>query len=88
MDTMAIMYHLHLIITVDTAIAHVAGALGIPTWLILPFKADWRWMQDCDITPWYPTMRIFRAAQGEDWESLLRSMADTLSLAIAGFPRR
>jgi len=87
MDTMAIMYHLDLIITVDTAIAHLAGALGIATWLILPFKADWRWMEQCNTSPWYPSMTLFRASKNESWESLLSSMADTLSLTIAGLPR-
>ena len=82
MDSTAIICNLDLVITVDTAIAHLSGALGVPTWLILPYKADWRWMKDTDISPWYPTMRIFRASHNESWESLLSTIADTLSLSL------
>jgi hypothetical protein len=58
---------LDLLITVDTMAAHLAGALAAPTWLLLHSDADWRWMIDRDDTPWYPTMRLFRCAAGDDW---------------------
>ena len=60
MDTAAIMKNLDLMITVDTSVAHLAGGLGIPVWLLLPYSADWRWMLDRDDSPWYPTMQLFR----------------------------
>jgi hypothetical protein len=82
MDTAAIMCNLDLVITVDTAIAHLSGALGIPTWLLLPFKADWRWMTQRQESPWYPTMRIFRVSKNESWTTLLKTVADTLSLSL------
>lgn len=85
MDTAAIICNLGLVITVDTAIAHLAGALGTPTWLILPYKADWRWMSDIDNSPWYPTMRIFRASRNQSWDSLLKTIADTLSLSLTNY---
>jgi hypothetical protein len=59
-DTAAVMTQLDLVVTCDTAIAHLAGALGIPVWLALPAVADWRWMLDRVDSPWYPTMRLFR----------------------------
>ncbi len=82
MDTAAIICNLDLVITVDTSIAHLAGALGIPTWLILPYKADWRWMKDYTHSPYYPTMYIFRASRNEPWQSVISTIADTLSLSL------
>ena len=60
MDTAAIMRNLHLVVTVDTAIAHLAGALGVPVWTAIAAIPDWRWLLDREDSPWYPTMRIFR----------------------------
>lgn len=68
MDTAAIMHNLDLILTVDTSIAHLAGALGVPVWVMLPFPADWRWLLNRDDTPWYPTMRLFRQDTSGDWD--------------------
>jgi Tetratricopeptide repeat len=68
-DTAAVMEVLDLIITSDTSIAHVAGALGRPTWLALKHVPDWRWMLDREDSPWYPTMRLFRQSAREDWTS-------------------
>jgi hypothetical protein len=66
---------LDLLITVDTLSAHLAGALGVPTWLLLPAQADWRWMEHrCD-TPWYPSMRLFRQAHVGDWETVINTVA-------------
>jgi len=69
-DTAAVMANLDLVITSDTAIAHLAGALGCRTWLVLPFSADWRWLMHRSESPWYPTMRIFRQASAGDWVSV------------------
>lgn len=80
MDTAAIISHLDLIISVDTAIAHLSGAVGKPTWLILPYKADWRWMENSVPTsPWYPSMKIFRKKMHEDWSAVIDSIKIELS---------
>jgi tetratricopeptide (TPR) repeat protein len=75
MDTAAIMKHLDLVITVDTAIAHLAGGLGVPVWVALSTIADWRWLQKRDDSPWYPTMRLFRQSQLGDWVPVFERMA-------------
>ena len=69
-DTAAIMPHLDLVISVDTATAHLAGALGRPVWTLLPWVPDWRWMLHREDSPWYPTMRIFRQQKPGDWPEL------------------
>ncbi len=77
-DTAAIIENLDLVISVDTAIAHLAGALGKPVWLLLPFAPDWRWMLDREDSPWYPTMRLFRQPAMRDWDSVIRRVAKEL----------
>ncbi len=67
-----------LIITVDTMAAHLAGAMGLETWTLLPFQCDWRWMANGSRTPWYPTMRLFRQAVRGDWTSALDEVAQAL----------
>ena len=79
-DTAAIIANLDLVISVDTAVAHLAGALGRPVWTLLPFASDWRWMLDCLDTPWYPTMRLFRQPHLNDWPSVLALVAAELRL--------
>jgi len=69
-DTAALIAQLDLIITVDTAVAHLAGAMAKPVWVLLPFSPDWRWLLDRSDSPWYPTMRLFRQPQPCDWESV------------------
>ena len=80
-DTAAIMHSLDLVITSDTAVAHLAGALGRPTWLLLPLTPDWRWLLDRDDSPWYPSMRLFRQSAPGDWRGaigrLTAALADT-----------
>ncbi len=66
-DTAALVAALDLVISVDTAIAHLAGALGRPVWLLNRADTDWRWMRDREDSPWYPSMRIFRQAAPGDW---------------------
>ncbi len=74
----ALIAELDLVITVDTSIAHLAGALGRPTWLLLPFAPDWRWQLDRSDSPWYPTMRLFRQPRIGDWNAVIRAVADAL----------
>jgi len=66
-DTAALVSTLDLVISVDTAVAHLAGALGVPLWLLVPYLADWRWLENRDDSPWYPTARIFRQPTQGDW---------------------
>jgi hypothetical protein len=77
-DTAAIIANLDLVVCVDTAVAHLAGALGKPVWLLLPQQADWRWMEDRDDTPWYPTMRLFRQRARGDWAGVVERVAAEL----------
>ena len=78
-DTAAIIEQLDLVITIDTAVAHLAGALGKKTWLLLPFAPDWRWGLERHDSPWYPTMRLFRQKQAGDWVAVVREVAEALS---------
>jgi len=82
MDTAAVMKNLDLVITIDTSIAHLAGALGVPTWLVLPSKADWRWMKDRSDSPWYPTMRLFRQTEPGNWEDVMTAIENDLRIRI------
>lgn len=78
MDTAALMKCLDLIITADTSIPHLAGALGVPVWIALPFVPDWRWLRDRADSPWYPTMRLFRQKQPGDWGGVFEEIASAL----------
>jgi hypothetical protein len=79
-DTAALMMQLDLIISVDTAVAHLAGALGRPVWTLLPFVPDWRWGLETEETPWYPTMRLFRQPSAGDWGSVVHRAAQELKM--------
>lgn len=81
-DAAAVIDRLDLVITVDTALAHIAGALGKPVWLLLPELPDFRWMLDREDTPWYPTMRLFRA-DGTGWAPVVARVADRLARVAA-----
>jgi tetratricopeptide (TPR) repeat protein len=74
---------LDLVFTVDTAVAHIAGALGKPVWVLIPWTADWRWMLGREDNPWYPTMRLFRQKRGEDWADVIARVVEQLK-AVAG----
>lgn len=69
LDTAAMIRAVDLVLSVDTVVAHLAGALGAPVWTLLPFAADWRWMHGRDDSPWYPTMRLLRQPRPGDWRS-------------------
>lgn len=83
MDTAALMKNLDLIVTSDTAIPHLAGALGVPVWVALPFLPDWRWLLDREDSPWYPSMRLFRQPAVGDWDTPLANIAAALQEIIA-----
>jgi tetratricopeptide (TPR) repeat protein len=68
-----------LVITIDNSTAHMAGALGVPVWVLLPFAADWRWLLARDDSPWYPTMRLFRQPKPGDWQSVVQSVHSALA---------
>ncbi len=78
MDTAAAVKNLDLVIAPDTAVAHLAGALGVPVWVALPFAPDWRWMSGRDDSPWYPTMKLFRQQRWGDWDDVFARMAGDL----------
>jgi tetratricopeptide (TPR) repeat protein len=86
-DTAALIRCLDLVITVDTSVAHLAGALGCPTWILLPYMPDYRWLLDRDDSPWYPTARLFRQTKTGDYASVLdRVRGELLALAAAQSP--
>lgn len=74
-DTAAIIANLDLVVTCDTSMAHLAGALGRPVWVALRHVSEWRWMVGREDSPWYPSMRLFRCGEGDDWTALLSDMA-------------
>src|SRR5204863_2880742 len=82
-DTAAVIANLDLVIAVDTAVVHLAGALGRPVWAMLPFAPDWRWMLDREDSPWYPSLRLFRQARPGDWDSVLVRVRSALA-TLAG----
>jgi ADP-heptose:LPS heptosyltransferase len=78
LDTAAVMMNLDLVISSDTSIAHLAGALGRPVWVALRLVPDWRWMLDRTDSPWYPSMRLFRQTVDGDWAPVFAAMAEAL----------
>ncbi len=83
-DTAALIENLDLVISIDTAVAHLAGALGKPIWLLNPFDACWRWLLNRDDSPWYPSLRQFRQPTPWDWHSVTRRVRDALERLAAG----
>jgi tetratricopeptide (TPR) repeat protein len=84
MDTAAIMKNMDLVISTDTAIPHLAGAVGVPVWLALPHAPDWRWRDHGETTAWYPTMRIFRQPSRGSWEPVFEAMRRELTHLTSG----
>ncbi|MGA7804967.1 tetratricopeptide repeat protein [Bradyrhizobium sp.] len=82
-DTAALMACLDLVITVDTSVAHLAGALGRPTWIVLPYTPDYRWLLDRDDSPWYPTVRLFRQDERRNYADVLARVRTELQRRIA-----
>lgn len=82
MDTAALMHNLDLVVTSDTSIAHLAGALARPVWVALPVAADWRWLRDRSDSPWYPTMRLFRQTELGNWPPVFAEIAGEMQKAV------
>jgi hypothetical protein len=78
-DTAALMSALDLVVTADTFTAHLAGALGIPVWVVLSAASDWRWLTEREDSPWYPTMRLFRQRPGISWPGVFAQVARELT---------
>ncbi len=81
-DTRSAIMQLDLVISVDTAVAHLAGALGKPVWTLLPIVADWRWLCDRFDSPWYPTMKLFRQEEVGNWDTVIQSVGIELTQLI------
>ena len=84
-DTASLIENLDLVISVDTSVAHLAGALGKQVWTLLPFRPDWRWLLDRSDSPWYPTMRLFRQSSIGDWSDVIVSIKDALKSILGVF---
>lgn len=82
MDSAAVIKTLDLVVTADTAIAHLAGGLGVPVWVALPHVSDWRWLIGRNDSPWYPTMRLFRQGAPGQWEQVFAQMATELEAIL------
>ena len=82
-DTAALMSNLDLVVTVDTAVAHLAGALGLPVWVALPLCPDWRWLLEREDSPWYPSMRLFRQTTLGDWSGVFDRLTRALRQHVA-----
>jgi tetratricopeptide (TPR) repeat protein/GT2 family glycosyltransferase len=80
-ETAAVIANLDLVLAVDTAVAHLTGAVARPAWVMLPFWPDWRWLLDRDDSPWYPTMRLFRQPALDDWEGVIAAVQQALAEA-------
>lgn len=78
MDTAALIKNLDLVITIDTSIAHLAGGLGVPCWLLLNYGADWRWMVNRNDSPWYPTMKLFRQKKPGEWNGVIEEVKNAI----------
>src|SRR5262249_2750596 len=82
-DTAAVIVELDLVISVDTVVAHLAATLGKPTWIMLAFAADWRWLAEGETSPWYPAMRLFRQERHGDWPGLVARLEEALRARLA-----
>jgi Tfp pilus assembly protein PilF len=84
-DTAALIENLDLVISVDTAVAHLAGALGKKVWTLVSFPPDWRWMLNCKNSPWYPTMQVFRQPSQGEWNVVIDSIFNELRVRLIGY---
>lgn len=84
-DLAALMANLDLVVTSDTLVAHLAGALGIPTWIALKYAPDWRWLLDREDSPWYPTARLFRQTRVGDWDAVFERIREALVSRVGAF---
>jgi ADP-heptose:LPS heptosyltransferase len=87
-DTAALIAGLDLVISVDTAVAHLAGALGKPVWLLNRYDTCWRWLLDRDDSPWYPTLRQFRQPAPGDWDAVIAAVSAALASRFGDEPCR
>jgi ADP-heptose:LPS heptosyltransferase len=81
-ETAAAVCRLDLVISVDTSVAHLAGALGRPTWLLLRYPPEWRWLLEREDSPWYPSARLFRLRKEGDWSFVAREVAAALAQMV------
>jgi ADP-heptose:LPS heptosyltransferase len=88
MDTAAVLMNLDLLVTSDTAVAHLASALGVPVWVVLSTAPDWRWLLEGSTTAWYPTMRLFRQKEAGQWERVFEDVARELREKVAAATMR
>ena len=77
-DTAALCECLDLVITIDTSVVHLSGALGKRTWVLVPFDGDWKWLVDREDSPWYPTVRLFRQKAQDDWDGVFERVTEQL----------
>jgi len=82
-DTAAVIGNLDLVVSVDTSVAHLAGAMGRPVWTLLPFMPDWRWLLDREDSPWYPSMRLFRQHTIGDWDGVIKRLSAAIIKQVA-----
>src|SRR5262245_11161197 len=78
-DLAAALSNVDLVVTVETAVAHLAGALGVPVWVLVPVSSDWRWLLDRNDSPWYPTMRLFRQKRFGEWAQVFAEVKAELA---------
>ena len=81
-DTAAVMQCMDLVVTIDTSVAHLAGALGVKSWTLLQFVPEWRWLLDRTDSPWYPAMRLFRQKNDGDWTGLFQDVEAALAALL------
>jgi len=81
-EVASVMKHLDLVISVDTSLSHLAGALGVQVWTLISFYPDWRWMLERTDSPWYPSMRLFRQPVIGDWNAVIQEVGDALDELI------
>jgi ADP-heptose:LPS heptosyltransferase len=81
-DTAGLLGNMDLVISVDTAVVHLAGAMGKRVWTLLPYAPDWRWLLGREDSPWYPTMRLFRQPAPGDWQAVIMAAAAELTASI------